>query len=138
MPRAVSEWIAKHDDQAIPPRVKLRIFERDGWACHICKQPIKVGETWQADHVIALANGGEHRERNLAPAHKHCHVAKTVIDVKVKAKIARVKKRALGITQPKGKMQSAGFAKSDKPKRGVDKSGLPPLPPRQLYREDRT
>lgn len=138
MARSVKEWISKHDDQAIPPRVKLRIFERDSGACHICKQPIKVGETWDADHIIALANGGRHAEANLAPAHKHCHVAKSVIDVKVKAKIARVKKRDLGITQPKGKIQSAGFAPSDKPKRGVDKSQLPPLPPRKLYREDRT
>lgn len=133
MARTVSEWIAKHDDQAIPPRVKLRIFERDGGTCHICKLAIKTGETWDADHVIALANGGEHREGNLSPAHKHCHVGKTVIDVKVKAKIARVKKRDLGITQPKGKMQGPGFAKADKPKRGVDKAGIPPLPPRQLY-----
>lgn len=136
MTRSTGEWIAKHDDQAIPPRVKLRIFERDNGACHICKQPIKTGETWDADHVIALANGGRHAEANLAPAHKHCHVGKSVIDVKVKAKIARVKKRALGITQSKGKIQSPGFAKSDKPKRGVSKDALPELPRRQLYRED--
>lgn len=133
MARSTAEWVGKHDDQAIPPRVKLRIFERYGGACHICKQPIKVGETWQADHVIALANGGRHAEANLAPAHKHCHVAKTVIDVKVKAKIARVKKRDLGITRPKQAIQSAGFAQSDKPKRGVDKAGLPELPRRQLF-----
>jgi len=134
MARTVDEWIAKFDDAKIPDRVRDRIFERDGGTCHICKLVIKVpGETWDADHVIALINGGEHRERNLAPAHKHCHITKSAIDVKVKAKIARVRKRHIGVTQPTGKLQSAGFPKYDKPRHGVDKKVLPELPRRSLY-----
>ena len=136
MARSTAEWIAKHDDQAIPPRVKLRIFERDGGKCHICELAIKTGETWDADHVIALVNGGRHAETNLAPAHKHCHVSKNVIDVKTKAKIARVKKKDIGITKPKGTIPQRGFPTVEKPKRGIDKSALPELPRRQLYRDD--
>lgn len=139
MARSVSEWIAKRDDEKIPDRVRDRIFERDGHVCHICKLVIKVpGETWDADHVIALINGGEHRERNLAPAHKHCHIAKSAIDVKTKAKIARVRQRHNGITQPAGNIPNRGFAKPAKPKQSSRWDFLPPLEPKTIYRKEST
>lgn len=113
MARPVKEWIGRHHGVNIPPRVRQRIYDRDGGICHICKVPIKPGETWQADHVIALINGGEHRETNLAPAHSHCHVGKTVLDVKQKAKIAKVRGKHTGAIRPKGRILSP--PKSPKP-----------------------
>jgi len=136
MSRSTPEWVAKHDDQAIPPRVKLRIYDRDGGKCHICGLAVKSGETWDADHIIALANGGKHAETNLAPAHKHCHVAKTVIDVKLKAKIAAVRKKDLRITQPAGNIQSKGFSKTAKPAETSRHAWADPLPRRSLFTKE--
>ncbi|WP_019170722.1 HNH endonuclease [Pseudaminobacter salicylatoxidans] len=133
MARPRPEWIAKHDGMNIPPRVRQRVYDRDGGVCHICKLPIKTGETWQADHVTALINGGEHRETNLAPAHSHCHVGKTAQDVKEKAKVAKVRGKHTGAIRPKQAIKSAPFPKADKSPR-IDKSALPPLSRPQLYR----
>jgi len=132
MPRTVAEWIGRTDDQKIPGRVKDRIFARDNGVCHICKLAIKVPvETWDADHVVALVNGGKHAEANLAPAHKHCHVAKTAIDIKEKSKVAKVRKKHLGITRPKQTIKSPGFPKAEREHKPMLKS----LPPRRLYQE---
>jgi 5-methylcytosine-specific restriction endonuclease McrA len=136
MARTVKEWIGASDDQRAPPRIRQRIFDRDGGVCHICKLPIKPGETWQADHVVALINGGGHRETNLAPAHSHCHVGKTVLDVKEKAKVAKVRGKHTGAIRPKQSIKSAGFPSSPKSPR-IDKSALPPLPLPPLMRSVR-
>lgn len=129
MARPRPEWIGKHDGVHIPPRVRQRIFDRDGGVCHICKLPIKPGETWQADHVVALINGGEHRETNLAPAHSHCHVGKTVLDVKEKAKVAKVRGKHTGAIRPKGRIPSP-----PKPPKPAPKA----MPPRRNLYEARS
>ena len=132
MPRAVKEWIAKNDDTKIPPRVRQRVYDRDNGICHLCDLPIKVGETWQADHVIALINGGEHRESNLAPAHAHCHLAKTGQDVATKKKVAAVRQKHIGIAKTTPKIQSAGFLRSPK---AAKRQPKPSLPPKTLFTE---
>lgn len=101
MTRSTEEWIGKTDDAAIPPRVRVRVFERHGGICHISGQRIGASDLWDVDHVIALSNGGGHRESNLAPALKDKHRAKTALDVRTKAKIARVRKRHLGLKKPR-------------------------------------
>lgn len=90
--RSVEEWIGNTPDSAVPPRVRLRVFERNGGRCHISGRKIAAGEPWDLDHVVALINGGEHRESNLAPALRDKHRAKTASDV---AEKAFVRKRAL-------------------------------------------
>ena len=102
MSRSVPEWIGATPDAKIPPRVRLRVFERHGGICHLSKRKIQPGEIWQLDHIIALVNGGEHRESNLAPALDNPHKEKTAADVAEKAKIDRIRKKHLGIdTKPK-------------------------------------
>jgi len=123
MARPVVEWIGKHHGVNIPPRVRQRIYDRDGGVCHLCKLPIKPGETWQADHVIALINGGEHRETNLAPAHSHCHVSKSAKDVAEKSKVARVRQKHTGAKRPKQSIPSR-----PKPEKRPAKPSLPPRP----------
>ena len=98
--RSLPEWIGKTPSTPVPPRVKIRIWERDNGHCHITGRKIKAGEAWECDHVIALINGGENRETNLAPALKAPHRKKTAQDVKIKSKIARIQKRHLGIYKP--------------------------------------
>lgn len=100
MSREVPEWIGKTDDAAIPPRVRLRIFERMGGKCHLSGIKIQPGDAWDIDHIVALINGGAHRESNLAPALRSEHRKKTAADVKQKAKNDRVRKRHLGIKKP--------------------------------------
>ena len=55
------------------------------------------------DHMIPLILGGEHRESNLTLLCHECHAAKTKLDVKLKAKVARVRQRNLGIKKRKGR-----------------------------------
>jgi 5-methylcytosine-specific restriction protein A len=59
--RAVEEWIGKTDDTPIPDRVKVRIWIKHGGICHLAKRKIMPGEPWDAEHVIAIINGGEKR-----------------------------------------------------------------------------
>ncbi|WP_245329133.1 HNH endonuclease [Bradyrhizobium centrolobii] len=101
MSRSVDEWIGKTDDDAIPARVRLRVFARHGGICHLSGRRIKAGDVWDLDHVVALTNGGEHRESNLAPALRSKHREKTARDVAEKAKNDRVRKRHLGIKKPR-------------------------------------
>ena len=106
MTRSVPEWIGKTPDTPVPPRVRLRVFERHGGICHISKRKIMPGEAWDCDHFIALINGGEHRESNLR--------VKTAEDVKEKAVTARKRMMNLGIKQKKKSIQSRGFDKAPK------------------------
>jgi len=99
--REVPEWIGSSPDAKIPPRVRLRIFERHDGRCHITKRKIMAGDTWDCEHIIALCNGGQHRESNLAPALTAPHRKKTAQDVKLKAKTDRIRKRHLGIKKPR-------------------------------------
>ena len=131
MARTVAEWIGKTDNTKAPPRVRQRIYDRDGGNCHLCKTKIKFGETWEADHVIALINGGSNTEGNLAPAHSHCHLGKTALDVKEKSKVAKVRAKHTGVKRPKNDIKLPGFAKSAKVHAPNSKS----LPPRRLYQE---
>lgn len=95
--RDVPEWIGKTDDSAIPPRVRLRVLERHKGICHISGRKIMPGDAWDMDHVVALCNGGENRESNLAPALRDKHRAKTAKDVAKRAKADAIHSKHIGI-----------------------------------------
>lgn len=99
--RTVSEWVARDDDAKIPDRVKDRIAYRASGCCQKCMRAIVGTLRAEFDHAIPLIIGGEHRESNLQLLCHECHGAKTALDVKLKAKIARVRKRHLGIKKPR-------------------------------------
>lgn len=99
--RAVPEWIGKTDDTAIPPRVVDRVAERAGGDCQYCRRPVRPPLRAECDHIIPLILGGRHRESNLQLLCHECHGAKTKRDVKIKAKVARVRKRELGMRKPR-------------------------------------
>lgn len=111
--RSVPEWIGKTPDSAIPPRVRLRVFDRHAGRCHLSDRKIRPGELWDCDHVVALINGGEHRESNLAPALRDKHRQKTAEDVAEKAVTYRKRSSALGIKPKRKQIQSAGFQKAE-------------------------
>jgi 5-methylcytosine-specific restriction enzyme A len=110
--RDVPEWIGATPDTPVPRRVKLRVFEAHHGRCHITGRKIMAGDLWDIDHVIALINGGENREKNLAPALRDKHLEKTAVDVAEKSKVARMRAKFLGI-HPKSKrpIKSRGFQK---------------------------
>lgn len=129
MARTVKEWQGRTDDSKAPPRVRQKIFDRDAGKCHLCGHAIKVpGETWDLDHIVALINGGENRETNLAPAHKHCHLAKTALDVGEKSKVAAVRQKHTGAKFAKSKLA----AKKDRP---GWQDPFPDLPKSRLFVE---
>jgi 5-methylcytosine-specific restriction enzyme A len=99
--RSTDEWIGSTPDAKIPPRVRARVFGAHDGICHISKRRIRAGEAWDCDHVIALCNGGEHRESNLAPALNEPHRIKTRADVREKSKVARMRKKHLGFKKPR-------------------------------------
>ncbi|MBD9510045.1 HNH endonuclease [Ensifer sp. ENS10] len=108
--RSVPEWIAKHDDQKVPDRVRQRVFDREGGICHLTGEKIDpVRDEWDLDHKVALILGGEHRETNLFPAKKEPHRRKTAVEMKVKSKIARTRKKHLGIAKPKSSLSHPRF-----------------------------
>lgn len=102
MSRSTPEWIGRNADTAIPDRVKDRIARKADDCCQKCGQAI-VGKVRAAfDHVIPLIIGGENRESNLQLlCESPCHKAKTRRDVKIKAKVARVRRQKLGIKKPR-------------------------------------
>lgn len=65
--------------EAVDPDV---VFERDEWQCYLCDEPIdraltgrdRMGPT--IDHLIPLAEGGEHSYANVAAAHRSCNSRK--------------------------------------------------------------
>lgn len=98
--RSVPEWIGKTCDAAIPPRVRLRVFEKYKSRCYLTGWRITASDYWDLDHIIPLVNGGEHRESNLAPALRIAHREKTSRDAPIIAKSRRVRKRNAGIRKP--------------------------------------
>lgn len=101
MTRSVDEWIGRTDDAMPPPRVRARIFSAHGGRCHISGRLIRAGDKWHLDHLVALILGGENRESNMAPALTEPHKIKTAGEMKIKAKIARVRNKHLGIYKPR-------------------------------------
>lgn len=129
--RSCKEWIGKTPDAKVPPRVRLRIWEREHGMCHLSGRRILTGEPWDLDHKIALANGGTHRESNLFPALRDKHKEKTKADVAEKSKVAEVAKKHIGAVKPKGQLRGPGFAPSEKQPR-IEKQALPP---RRMFTE---
>jgi hypothetical protein len=127
--RSVTEWIGKTDDVAIPPAVKLRIWNRANGNCQICTRRILAGEVKHYDHVTPLADGGTHSEGNLQIACVACHAEKTAVEATARAKVRAKAKSVLGINRPKQSIQSAPFPKSPK----ADRPAKTPLPYRALY-----
>ncbi|MCX5581466.1 HNH endonuclease signature motif containing protein [Kaistia terrae] len=111
MSRAVPEWIGKTDDTPVPPRVQRRVYDAHGGVCYLADRKIMPGEEWDTDHKIALCNGGENRESNLAPVLRVKHREKTARDVAEKAKVERIRQKHLGIYKSAHPMRSRPFPK---------------------------
>lgn len=61
----------------------VKVFERDGWRCHVCrrKTPKRLrgshdGCAPELDHIVTLADGGSHTWGNVACACRSCNQSK--------------------------------------------------------------
>ncbi len=115
--RAIPEWIGKTPDTPVPERVRLRVFERYSGKCYLSGAKIWPTDAWHVEHIKSLKAGGGNRESNLAPALTMPHKIKTAAERSVTAKVERTRKKHLGITVPKRKIQSRGFQKWQPPQR---------------------
>lgn len=113
MTRSLPEWIGKTPDSAVPPRVRVRIFDRYDGRCQCgCNRKIMAGEKWECEDTIALINGGQRRESNLKPWLAEHHKHKTAADVAEKSRVYRKRAKHIGVTGPRKKIQSPGFRKA--------------------------
>lgn len=135
MARKVSEWTGKTDDAKVPPRVRVRIFQREKGICHLSDRKIAPGEPWDLDHKVALINGGRHAESNLFPALRDKHKEKTKADVAEKSRVADRAKSNIGAkAAPSKPIQSPGFRPTEKTLKREARPKYEPRIPRQLYR----
>ena len=75
----------RHEKRAyLTDQQRAKLFLDAGGKCAICTRKIRIGEVWEADHVIALEVGGDNsRWQVLCP---FCHKAKSAADHKQAAK----------------------------------------------------
>ena len=100
-PRRLALWMGTTANTAVPPRVKLRVFDRAGGSCELCHRGLGAADNWEVDHKLALINGGANREDNLQCLCEWCHATKTGEDIAQKAKSDRIRMRHLGIRAPR-------------------------------------
>lgn len=100
MARSVTEWIGATDDQVPPPRVRIRVYDRFEGKCHRCGRFIRPGEYWVCEHLVALINKGENRERNLGCTCRNCVPLKNADDLTEKSAIADKRKKHLLPKEP--------------------------------------
>ncbi len=108
----LKEWRGKTDDSKPPPHIRARIFEKYDGICYLSGIKITRSDRWEVEHIVAICNGGENRESNMAPALVEPHKVKTKADRATKAKNDHVRMKFLGVSGPKRKIQSAGFRRS--------------------------
>ncbi len=111
MARSVPEWIGKTDDTAVPPRVRLRVWNREEGKCHRCRRNIPSDDAWIIEHRQAIILGGANAEPNLCLSCSWCKPAKDAEDAAAKSKIASTRAKHLGI-RPPSRIRSAGFGKA--------------------------
>lgn len=119
MTRSTEEWKGATDDAKVPPRVRDRVCRRYNDCCIVCTRTIGGKLRAELDHITPLILGGAHRESNLRLVCHECHKKKTAFDMKVKAKVASVRKKlVLGDRKP----SRFACSKSSKFKKKIDGS----------------
>ena len=58
---------------------RMKVFEAEGWKCHICGRPVKRGVNPRdplaasIDHIVPISKGGTHEPSNVRLAHMGCN-----------------------------------------------------------------
>lgn len=84
-----SSWATRGRGFSIKPTERVAIYERDGWTCQLCREPvdpelmiINPCDDWapSLDHVIPQSKGGSHDADNLRLAHRWCNAVRGAED----------------------------------------------------------
>jgi 5-methylcytosine-specific restriction endonuclease McrA len=73
---------ARKKNARVEKFLPVEVFERDGWTCYLCLRPVDKDVKYPhrlaavLDHVVPLADGGEHSKSNTACAHNVCNAKK--------------------------------------------------------------
>lgn len=65
-----------HVRRIIPGEVRMRVMERDGYACRHCQRSIDDGVELHIDHIVPHSWGGSDDEENLQVLCEHCNCSK--------------------------------------------------------------
>lgn len=123
MPTPSREDVGATPRRKMTPGRALRIFEANKGICVLCSRPIDgVREDYFIEHPRSLGLGGSDDDAKLGPAHYACKPAKDTSDAGSLKKARGVKRRHVGITQPKGNIPSRPAVVKAKP----DKLPIPP------------
>jgi len=82
---------ARERAAATTPFRRHDVFERDGWICGICHDPIDKSLPWPhlmsavLDHVFPISRGGAHSIENAQAAHNGCNIRKSNKILEVRA-----------------------------------------------------
>jgi 5-methylcytosine-specific restriction endonuclease McrA len=60
----------------VSPRVRRKVFQRDGWHCHYCDVKLYEREGPTVDHKVPKARGGKNTIDNLVACCRWCNCAK--------------------------------------------------------------
>lgn len=103
--RSVEEWIGKTPDERPPDRVRMRVLLRYNRRCYWTGVLIRPGDEWDCDHIIAIINGGQNRESNLAPIWRgKAHKEKTKQDREEADRVKSLQRGHYGL-RPKSQWQ---------------------------------
>ncbi len=58
-------------------KLRITIFERDGYLCQVCKRAGRITPATEIDHIKNKASGGTDESDNLQAICKTCHKIKT-------------------------------------------------------------
>jgi 5-methylcytosine-specific restriction endonuclease McrA len=67
--------------ESIPPQLRFRVLQRDGFRCQYCGRSARDGATLHLDHVVPVVAGGETSEDNLITACEQCNLGKSASEV---------------------------------------------------------
>ena len=73
----------------ISAKLRLEIYERDGWVCHLCNEPVERAAHFNddlapsLDHLVPRSKGGSDDPENLKTAHRGCNSARRDSDLDV-------------------------------------------------------
>lgn len=82
MPPKYALRLREMASKASPGFRRVDVFDRDGWTCHICGEPVDRDSAdplsrASLDHVVPIARGGLHTLENVKCAHLRCNIRKS-------------------------------------------------------------
>lgn len=73
-------YAARRQRERVPPGLRFRVFQRDGFRCTYCGRTA-AGSELQADHVVPVALGGKTVLDNLVTSCGSCNLGKSAAPV---------------------------------------------------------